>query len=93
MDQVVALMRKHVQCEIDLRQNSCMLLRERGIIPPLVFRPWYDIETQPWMITLRNRTGHEALNQFEVGGIAGVVQHVDEPRVLIEQAEIAEVYL
>jgi len=42
---------------------------------------------------LRSRTGHEALNQFEVGGIAGVIHHVDEPRVLIEQAEIAEVYL
>ena len=59
-----------------------MLLRQKGIIPPLVFRPWYDIEMQPWMITLRNRTDHEALHQFDVGG------EMDDHRVVVEQVEM-----
>jgi len=45
-----------------------MLFQQRRVIPPLVYRPWYDIGDEPWMIRLRSRSEQEALHQFDVGG-------------------------
>ena len=48
---VVTLVRRHAQCEIDLHRSSCMLLSARGVLPPLVFRPWCEVSLQPWVVT------------------------------------------
>ena len=80
-DQVVALIRKHVQCEIDLHQNACMLLHERGVIPPLVFRPWCDCDMQPCVVTLRSRN------------VDGPRVLIEQASIVLRFVEIAEVYV
>ena len=50
---VVALIRRRVQCEIDLHRSSCVLLSASGILPPLVFRPWCEVSMRPWVVALR----------------------------------------
>ena len=53
-DQTVALIRRHVQCEIDLHYSSCMLLSTTGVLPPLVFRPWCVDIMQQWDVVGRD---------------------------------------
>ena len=59
-EQAVALVKRHVQCEIDVRYSSCALL-SLCITPPLVFRPWCidnADDMKPWVMVMRVGRDH-----------------------------------
>ena len=53
-DSVVAMVRRHVQCEMNLHHSSCVLLSNLEARPPLVFRPWLvGPEDPPWLVAIQ----------------------------------------